>query len=43
MGVCKVVIPYVVEPHNNKEEQQIKDLGVNNELVVEQPQESLLF
>jgi len=33
----KVVVPYVVEPHNNQEE-HINDPKVNYELVVEQPQ-----
>jgi len=33
----RVIVPYVVETHNNQEEQQINDHEVNNELVVEQP------
>jgi len=33
----RVIIPYVVEPYNNQEEQQINDHEVNNEPVTEQP------
>jgi len=32
----RVVVPCVVESHNNKKEQEINDPEVNNELVVEQ-------
>jgi len=48
----RVVVPHVLKTHNNKEEQQVNDPEVNNDLVVEQPQlyekdltkkESLLF
>jgi len=38
----RVVVPHVVETHNNQEEQQINDPEVNNELIVEQPQEIVL-
>jgi len=34
-----IVVPNVVEPLNDDEEQQINDHEVNNEPVVEQPQE----
>ena len=37
-----IVVPNVVEPLNNEEEQQVNDHEVNNELVVEQPQEIVL-
>jgi len=36
--LSRVIVPYVVETHNNQEEQQINDLEVNNEPIVEQPQ-----
>ena len=36
-SLSRVVVPHVVETHNNQEEQQINDLEVNNEPVVEQP------
>jgi len=38
----KIIVPHVVQPHNNQEEQQIKVLEVNNELVIEQAQEIVL-
>jgi len=39
----KIVIPHVVEPHNDEEEeQQIIDPDINNEHIVEQPQEIIL-
>ena len=38
----RLIVPYVVETYNNKKEQQINDHEVNNELVVEQPQEVVL-
>ena len=38
-SLSRVVVPHVVETHNNKEEQQINDPKVNNEPIVEQPQE----
>jgi len=41
-SLSRVVVPHVVETHNNKEEQQINDLEVNNEPIVEQPQEMVL-
>ena len=37
-----IVVPNVVEPLNNEEEQQINDHEENNEPVVEQPQEIVL-
>jgi len=37
-----VIVTYVVETHNNQEEQQINDLEVKNEPIVEQPQEVVL-
>ena len=36
------VVPHVVETHNNQEEQQINDPEVNNEPIIEQPQEIVL-
>ena len=36
------VIPHVVETHNNQEQQQINDPEVDNEPIVEQPQEIVL-
>ena len=30
-SLSRVVVPYVVETHNNQEEQQINDPEVNNE------------
>jgi len=33
--LSRVIVPRVVEAHNNQEEQQINDLEVNNKLVVE--------
>jgi len=41
-SLSKVVVPHVVETHNNQEEQQINDPEVNNEPIVEQPQEIVL-
>jgi len=38
----RVIVPYVVETKNNQEEQQINDHEVNNESIVEQPQEVVL-
>ena len=42
MCSSRVIIPYVVETYNNQEEQKINDPQVNNESVVEQPQEVVL-
>jgi len=36
-SLSRVVVPHVVETHNNQEEQQINDFEVNNEPIVEQP------
>ena len=41
-STSRIFVPYTVEPHNNKEEQQINDHEVNNELIVEQSQEIVL-
>jgi len=41
-SLTRVVVRHVVETHNNQEEQQINDLKVNNEPIVEQPQEIVL-
>ena len=41
-SLSRVVVPHVVETHNNQEEQQINDPEVNNEPIVEQPQEIVL-
>ena len=38
----RLVVPHVVEPHNNQEEQQVIDPMVNNEPIIEQPQEIAL-
>ena len=38
----RLILPYVLETYNNQEEQQINDLEVNNEPVIEQPQEVVL-
>jgi len=35
----RIVVPHVVEPHNDKEEKQINDPKINSEHIVEQPQE----
>jgi len=40
--LSRVVVPHVVETHNNQEEQQINDPEVNNEPIIEQPQEIVL-
>jgi len=40
--LSRVVVPHVVETHNNQEEQQINDPEVNNEPIVEQPQKIVL-
>jgi len=41
-SLSRVVVLHVVETHNNQEEQQINDPEVNNESIVEQPQEIVL-
>ena len=41
-STSSIVVPNVVEPLNDEEEQQINDHEVNNELIVEQPQEIVL-
>jgi len=41
-SLSRVGVPHIVETHNNQEEQQINDLEVNNEPIVEQPQEIVL-
>jgi len=41
-SLSRVVVPHVLETHNNLEEKQINDPEVNNELIVEQPQEIVL-
>jgi len=41
-SLSRVVVSHVVETHNNQEEQQINDPEVNNEPIVEQPQEIVL-
>jgi len=41
-SLSRVVVSHVVETHNNKEDQQINDPEVNNEPIVEQPQEIVL-
>ena len=38
----RIVVPYIVEPLNNQEEEQINDPEVNNEPIVEQSQEIVL-
>ena len=40
--VLVTIVPYVVETYNNQDEQQINDPDVNNELVIEQPQDVVL-
>jgi len=42
ISFSRVIVPYVVETHNNQEEQQINDPKINNESIVEQPQEVVL-
>nr|KYP65681.1 Retrovirus-related Pol polyprotein from transposon TNT 1-94 [Cajanus cajan] len=41
-STSRIVAPHVVELNNNQEEQQINDPVINNEPVVEQPQEIVL-
>ena len=41
-STSSIVVPNVVEPLNDDEEQQINDHEVNNEPVVEQPQKIVL-
>ena len=41
-SLSRVFVPHVVETHNDQEEQQINDPEVNNEPIVEQPQEIVL-
>ena len=37
-----IVVPHVVESHNDEEEKQINNPEINNEPVIEQPKEIIL-
>jgi len=41
-STSRIVVPYAVEPHNDEEEERINEPEINNEHIVEQPQEIVL-
>jgi len=36
-STSRIIVPHVVEPHNDEEEEQINDPQINSEHIVEQP------